>query len=211
MRWEENITMRFDRLLKWRIVLGGILLVMAGSAWLAPRFIPGGDELTTEVDVIAHQWWWEFDYPRLGVRVANVLHIPDDGPVRLVLTSADVLHSFWLPSMRLAVDVVPGQKRILVLKVGSTGTLDGSCGAGCGCNTVCMRFRMVITNRLEFQQWIKKQRGVPLNQGNTIAPSCVLARGVDGAKSSPLAKRQAVPLAKGNHGPEPPPSPASAP
>jgi cytochrome c oxidase subunit II len=180
--------MSVKRLPKWSIALSGILLVITGSVWLVSRNIAARNDSATEVDVIAHQWWWEFDYPGQGVRVANVLHIPEDRPVRLVLTSADVLHSFWLPSMRLAVDVVPGQKRTVVLNPRSTGTLDGSCGAGCGCDTVCMRFRVFVTNDLEFQQWIKKHRGVPLKQGNTTAPSCVLAGGVDGSTSSPAAQ-----------------------
>jgi heme/copper-type cytochrome/quinol oxidase subunit 2 len=203
--------MWFKRLPKWAIALSGILVVVAGSVWLASRFSARGNGPATEVDVIAHQWWWEFDYPRLGVKVANVLHVPEDRPVRLVLSSADVLHSFWLPSMRLAVDVVPGQKRTVVLNLPNPGTLNGSCGAGCGCDTVCMRFHVLVTNNLEFQQWIKKQRGVPLKQGNTRAPSCVLAQGVDGATSSPVARRPATPLARNNGAPEPAPSPASAP
>ena len=203
--------MSFKHLPKWSILLCGILLVIAGSLWLASRFIVRGNHRATEVDVVAHEWWWEFDYPKQGVKVANVLHIPEDRPVRLVLTSDDVLHSFWLPSMRLAVDVVPGQERTVMLNLKNTGTLNGSCGAGCGCDTVCMRFRVLVTNNLEFQQWIKKQRGVPLKHGNTTAPSCVFPRDVDGAASSPEARRVGGPQARSDKGPAPALSSASAP
>lgn len=197
--------MPFTRLPRWGIVLAGTLLVLAGSVWLASRFIASRNDPATEVDVVAHQWWWEFDYPKQGVKVANILHVPDNQPVRLVLTSDDVLHSFWLPSMRLAVDVVPGQKRIVVLNLKNRETLNGSCGAGCGCDTVCMRFRVLVTNNLEFQQWLKKQSGVPLKHGNTTAPSCVFPRNVDGATSSPVANRAAATLAKSNGVPAPAP------
>ena len=128
--------MSFKRLPKWSIVLGGILLVLVGSMWLASRFTAGGNGPAAEVDVVAHQWWGEFDYPKQGVKVADVLHVPEGRPLRLVLTSDDVLHSFWLPSMRLAVDVVPGQKRTVVLNLKNAETLNGSCGAGCGCDTM---------------------------------------------------------------------------
>ncbi len=203
--------MSFKWWLKRGLVLGGILLVTTGSVWLASRFIARGNGPATDVDVVAHQWWWEFDYPRQGVKVANVLHLPEDRSARLMLTSADVLHSFWLPSMRLSVDVVPGQKRTLMLNLQNIGTLNGSCGAGCGCDTVCMRFRVLITNNQEFQQWIKKQRGVPLKQGNTIAPTCVFSRSVDGARSSFASRKPSTRVARKNGAAGPAPSPVSAP
>jgi cytochrome c oxidase subunit 2 len=49
--------------------------------------------------VIAHQWWWEFHYPDLGVSTANELHVPLGCPVALEMTSADVIHSFWAPAL----------------------------------------------------------------------------------------------------------------
>jgi heme/copper-type cytochrome/quinol oxidase subunit 2 len=206
---QSRTTMSFKRLPKWIIVLGGILLVLAGSAWLGSRFIAGENDPATEIHVIAHQWWWEFDYPKQGVKVANVLHVPAGRPVRLVLSSDDVLHSFWLPSMRLSVDVVPGQKQTVMLNLPKPGTLDGSCGAGCGCDTVCMRFRVLVTKNLEFQQWIKKQRGVPLKAGNTAAPSCLLASGA--AAPLPAAGRVSSPPAGSGGAPEAARLPASAP
>jgi heme/copper-type cytochrome/quinol oxidase subunit 2 len=53
--------MLFTRLPKWSIVLSGGLLALGGLAWLGSRFIAGKKDLATEVHVIAHQWWWEFD------------------------------------------------------------------------------------------------------------------------------------------------------
>lgn len=203
--------MSFKWLPKRGIVLGGILLVTTGSVWLASRVIARRNGPATDVDVVAHQWWWEFDYPRQGVKVANELHLPEDRPARLVLTSTDVLHSFWLPSMRLSVDVVPGQKRTLMLNPRNIGTLNGSCGAGCGCDTVCMRFRVLITNNREFQQWIEEQHGVPLKQGNTIAPTCVISRSGDEATSSSTSRKPATQAARKNGAAGPAPSPVSAP
>src|SRR5688500_3897922 len=49
------------------------------------------------VRVIGHQWWWEFQYPDLGVSTANELHIPTGVPVNFTLESVDVIHSFWVP------------------------------------------------------------------------------------------------------------------
>jgi heme/copper-type cytochrome/quinol oxidase subunit 2 len=202
--------MSHHRLVKFGLLLGGLLLISA-SAWLVPKFT--GERRTPELEVraIAHQWWWEFDYPSLGVKVKNELHLPEGQPVRLELISADVLHSFWLPAMKMAVDVVPGQKRTLLLTSRNTGTLHGSCGVGCGCNTVCMRFRVLVSNYLEFAKWIKKQRGVSLTPGNRTAPSCVLNHAVNGVRSSAAVSRLAVLLNDGNDGGKRAPSSSSAP
>lgn len=184
------------------------MLVLTGSVWLGSRFIAGKNDPATEVHVIAHQWWWEFDYPKQGVKVTNVLHVPTGRPVRVVLSSDDVLHSFWLPSMRMAVDLVPGQKRTVMLNLPKAGVLQGSCGACCGCQTVCMRFRVLVTKNLEFQQWVKKQRGVPLKGDNTQAPSCLFASGASGGATLPAAGRAADPPAQTKDGPEAARSPA---
>src|SRR2546421_12250083 len=52
-----------------------------------------------KVDVIGHQWWWEFRYPELGLVTANELHVPIGRAVQLSLTSADVIHAFWAPPL----------------------------------------------------------------------------------------------------------------
>jgi heme/copper-type cytochrome/quinol oxidase subunit 2 len=174
-----------------------LLLAAAGSVRMAARFVAQRRAPAIEVHAVAHQWWWEFDYPRLGVKVANELHIPQYRRVHLVLKSADVLHSFWLPSMKLAVDVAPGRKRSLLLTSPKAGTLYGSCGAGCGCDGVCMRFRVMVSNQVDFQKWIKQHQGASLTRGNSTAPSCVLDRNSDKVQSSSPAGKLAALLDNG--------------
>jgi cytochrome c oxidase subunit 2 len=151
-----------------------------------------------EVKVVAHEWWWEFDYPKLGVKIANELRIPEKRTVRLELISTDVLHSFWLPSMEKRVDVIPGKTSTLLITARSRGTLHGSCDASCGCNTVCMRFRVIVTNELEFGQWIDRQRGVSLAPPKNSAPSCALGRMSQEASSLTAAERLAAILSGKN-------------
>lgn len=189
----------------------GLVLIVAGSAWLVSRVITERRHSTLEVDATAHQWWWEFDYPELGVKVANQLDIPKGRTVRLVLTSADVLHSFWVPSMKVNIDVVPGEKRTLFITSSKTGTLDGSCGAGCGCQTVCMRFRVLVSNESGFEKWIKKHRGVALEiPQNSVTPSCVLNQNQDKDQSTTAERRLAALLANGSDGARRLTSPSSA-
>src|SRR5271170_6321661 len=61
-----------------------------------PAHAPTG---ALEIKVVAHQWWWEFDYPD-GVKTSNEMHIPVNRPIRLSLESADIIHSFWVPQLR---------------------------------------------------------------------------------------------------------------
>jgi cytochrome c oxidase subunit II len=191
------------RFLSSPLVVGGILLVVLGTAWPVWRFIAARTGPAIEVHAVAHQWWWEFDYPRLGVKVANELYLPEDRRVRMVLTSADVVHSFWLPSMKLAMDVVPGRKSSLVFITHRGGTLHGSCGAGCGCAGVCMDFRVQVTDESDFQNWIKKERGVSLSSGNTSAPACVLNPNSDAHPSSSPAGKLAALLDNDSRAPAP--------
>jgi cytochrome c oxidase subunit 2 len=65
-----------------------------------------------QVEVVGHQWWWEYRYPALGIVTANELHLPQGRPVALAITSADVIHSFWAPKLHGKRDAMPGRTEI---------------------------------------------------------------------------------------------------
>ena len=69
---------------------------------------PDSDPL--EITVIGHQWWWEFQYPELGFVTANELHVPIGRTASLTLSSADVIHSFWVPQLGGKRDLNPGAR-----------------------------------------------------------------------------------------------------
>lgn len=74
-----------------------------------------------KVEVVAHQFWWEFWYPELGVTTANELHLPVGRPVALLLKSADVIHSFWVPQLGGKRDTIPGRENLLAFTVTTPG------------------------------------------------------------------------------------------
>ena len=140
-----------------------------------------------EIRAVAHEWWWEFDYPSLGLKTSNVLYLPSTTSVRLQLVSADVIHSLWMSGMKEPVDIIPGRMRSLDLLVKSPGELYGNCDSGCGCGTVCMRFRVLATNPRDFAQWASRERlhhaeWKPPNKAD--APACALDTGHEGHGSS---------------------------
>ncbi len=113
------------------------------------------DALT--VRVVGHQWWWEFqypDYPQLNT--PNILHIPTDRTVLLEMTSADVIHSFWVPKLAGKQDVVPGRINMLKLETSEPGEYLGQCAEYCGLSHANMRLRVVATPPADFEAWAKQ-------------------------------------------------------
>ena len=115
-----------------------------------------------EVEVIGHQWWWEFKYPELGITTANELHIPRGRPIALAMTSADVIHSFWVPRLGGKRDVMPGRTSRLTFSAESVATFLGQCAEFCGESHANMRFRVMVDESGSFDQWVAQQRSAPL-------------------------------------------------
>ncbi len=125
------------------------------------------------VKVVGHQWWWEFEYPDIvdddGVTLitANELHIPAGRPVNLVMTSVDVIHSFWVPPLNGKRDVVPGRLTTLTLHADEDvpgidyglgeGVIPGQCAEFCGLAHADMRLRVFVHEEPEFQAWTEAQ------------------------------------------------------
>ena len=127
------------------------------------------------VRAIAHEWWWEFDYPTLGVSDSNELHVPIGTEIGLQLVSADVIHSLWIPGLNKSIPIVPGTTSALNFLVKSPKRFYGNCDAGCGCNTVCMRFPVIANTITDFASWIKLRRSKAFHfQPVTNAPACAL-------------------------------------
>ena len=156
------------------------LALVSAVVLLVVRPYVSGSRLT--VRAVAHQWWWEFDYPSLGVKTSNVLYLPSDSEVQLELRSADSIHSFWIAGMKKSVDIIPGEAHLLDVLVKSPGELYGNCDSGCGCGTVCMRFRVLISAPLEFERWAvnEQSRRAEFEPPRTAnAPVCALNTGHD--------------------------------
>jgi cytochrome c oxidase subunit II len=112
---------------------------------------PTGDVLT--VQVVGHQWWWEFRYPDLNITTANELHIPVGQTVSLRMSTADVVHSFWSPRVAGKRDVFPNRETRLWFKAEEAGEYSGQCAEFCGIQHGRMAFRMRAQTPEEFQAW----------------------------------------------------------
>lgn len=113
------------------------------------------------VRVAANQWWWDlnYDFPQLAAsfRTANELHIPVNVPVRLLLGSNDVIHSFWVPQLQGKMDVIPGQTNELRLVARRPGVYVGVCEEFCGAQHANMGIRVIADDSATFAKWATTQ------------------------------------------------------
>jgi cytochrome c oxidase subunit 2 len=106
-----------------------------------------------EVQVIAKQWLWQFEYPD-GSRTINDLHVPVNKPVKFVMTSEDVLHSLFFPNMRVKNDVVPGRYTEVWFTPTEIGETYFTCAEYCGKDHSGMRGKLTIENDEDFAKFI---------------------------------------------------------
>lgn len=123
---------------------------------------PSSVEGSMVVDVIGHQYWWEFHYPETGLVTANEVHIPVGRRVSFRLSSADVIHSFWVPMLggkrdanpvRIRPDGVDPAYGWIHLTPNETGTFWGQCAEFCGSSHSLMGFRVVVESDADFANW----------------------------------------------------------
>jgi cytochrome c oxidase, subunit II len=114
--------------------------------------VPTGDVL--KVEVVGHQWWWEFRYPDLHITTANEIHIPVGQTVSFHMGTVDVVHSFWPPRFAGKRDVFPNRETRLWFQAKATGEYPGQCAEFCGIEHGRMAFRIKAQTPEEFQAWV---------------------------------------------------------
>ncbi len=117
-----------------------------------------GDKNALQVKVTAKQFWWEFEYPGLGVVTAQDLWIPTDKTIQLTLTSSDVVHSFWVPALAGKMDTNPGMENKMYLKAPKEGVYKGKCAELCGASHALMDFKVVAVSPDKFDAWVAKMK-----------------------------------------------------
>jgi cytochrome c oxidase subunit 2 len=156
---------RPDRFSRWFVVGGvaaplAVLLVVFGATVWTLRDVPvTAPPEALVVEVVGHQWSWEVRYPGEGVTVTDELHIPVGRPVSLQLTSADVIHSFWVPALAGKMDLLPERTNTLVLEAGEPGVHRSRCAEFCGLRHTDHRLTVVAEPEEQFVAWLAGRRG----------------------------------------------------
>lgn len=121
---------------------------------------PPADAL--QVEVIGHQWWWEFKYPQYGFTTANELYLQSGRPVSFALKTQDVLHSFWIPQLSGKRDLISNHTNHLWFTPDSIGAYNGFCAEFCGASHANMRFKVFTVSPEQFAEYVAHQQTGPI-------------------------------------------------
>jgi cytochrome c oxidase subunit 2 len=140
--------------ISWSIV--PFVLMLCFYVWATKLFFdlhhPPADAL--EIDVVAKQWMWKFQHPG-GQREINELHVPVDQSVHLTMASQDVIHSLYIPALRMKQDVVPGRYTDMWFKAGKPGTYLLTCAEFCGTEHARMSGHLIAMSQADYARWLE--------------------------------------------------------
>lgn len=137
----------------WTVIPFGLTMIM--FVWGAKLFFityhPPRNSL--EINVVAKQWMWKVQHPE-GRSEIDELHIPMGRPIKLILTSQDVIHDFFVPAFRVKTDVLPGRYTILWFEATKPGEYHLFCAQYCGTQHSGMIGRIVVMEPTRYQTWL---------------------------------------------------------
>jgi cytochrome c oxidase subunit 2 len=192
---------------EWRLVCGVgisvaltvlILTSFVGASYAVDRELIDLDrDASVEIEVTAHQWWWELRYlsatPSEVFTTANEIHVPAGEKVRLILKSNDVIHSLWFPNLSGKRDIIPGRDQDLFIRADREGVWLGRCAEFCGMQHAKMNLVLFAEPKEKFEDWKRLQRApatepqtADLARGRQIftSASCTLCHTIRGTEAA---------------------------
>ena len=149
-------------LIGWAALVGTGLFALAVASFFADRSMASAaanEKLS--ITVTANQWWWDVQYNSADaskiVRTANELHLPVGVPVRIILNSNDVIHSFWVPSLAGKQDLIPGRENDVSITPRKIGIYRGQCAEFCGAQHAHMALTVEVQSYADFLKWWQHQ------------------------------------------------------
>jgi len=135
--------------------------------------LTGARVMATEADalrieVVGEQWWWRVKYTGTEAVTANEIRLPVGRQAEIKLSSADVIHSFWVPNLAGKVDMIPGVVNVIRLRAEKPGIYRGQCAEYCGGPHALMAFHVVALEPAEFEGWLAHQRQPALSPANAL-------------------------------------------
>ncbi|MCC5982892.1 MAG: cytochrome c oxidase subunit II [Rhodobacteraceae bacterium] len=133
-----------------------LAVTLAAGLWVGERILPR-DDGALEIEVHAVQWSWAFTAPGPDgpVTTRDRLILPAGAPVDLIITSGDVIHSFWVPKLGGKMDAIPGRANRLRLQADAPGTLAGQCAEFCGLGHAVMRFEVEVVDPADWENALR--------------------------------------------------------
>jgi len=145
-------------LIGWTALIGVGLAALAIASFFADRSM--AEAATNEklsITLTGNQWWWDIVYnsndASKTMRTANELHLPVGVPTRILLNSADVIHSLWIPSLGGKQDLIPGRQNDITFVPQKIGIFRGQCAEFCGTQHAHMALVVVVQSYPDFIKW----------------------------------------------------------
>ncbi len=171
----------------WSVVPLLICFVIFGwgyTGWLNLKSVPDN---AYEIQVNGFKWGWNVKYDN-GAQTLNEIHVPEGRPVKIVLQSSDVLHSFFVPDYRVKHDVVPGRYTYVWFEAEEAGESIVFCTEYCGTGHSDMLAKVIVHTEEDFQTWLEKNggggSGTPVEQGEQLVQlqGCSTCHSDDGTR-----------------------------
>lgn len=170
--------------LLWSVIPSIILVVIflwGFRDWM-DLSVPPGDSI--DVRVLAKKWNWEFDYPKYGIQGAPELIVPVNRPVKVTMSSSDVLHSFFIPAFRIKKDVLPNRYTVIWFQATDEGLYDIACAEYCGTGHSTMVTRVKVVSATEFDSWAKSGGGLDKLPPKELGKYLFTSRGCNACHST---------------------------
>jgi cytochrome c oxidase subunit II len=161
-----------------------IMFIWGTSLYVTAYRPPAG---ALEVFVVGKQWMWKLQHPE-GQREIDELHIPMGRPIRLTMTSEDVIHSFFIPAFRIKKDVLPGRYTTIWFEATKPGEYHLFCTQYCGTNHAAMIGRVVVMKPVDYERWLGGAAGESMvSAGERLfqAEGCIGCHRLDGTGPAP--------------------------
>ncbi len=179
----EEVKESFALEVVWTVVPLALVLVMFYFGWVDFDFVRNAPRNAMSVNVTARQWSWLFQYE--NGKKGDFLRVPIDKPVKLILTSEDVIHSLYIPAFRIKEDCVPGMKTHLWFTARELGSYDIFCTEYCGLGHSHMRSKVIVLPDSDFDKWYTVAEAAgPEEKGLTILKEkgCLGCHSTDGSR-----------------------------
>ena len=137
------------------IVLVALFVLILRSLPSTAQPTPGSASL--RIDVVGHEWFWEVRYPEQHVLTANEIHIPAGRTVEVHVSTADVIHSLWVPGLNRKIDTIPAHDNRVLIDARRPGVYRGQCAEFCGLQHAKMGFLVFVDTPDEFRRWLAGQ------------------------------------------------------
>lgn len=170
----------------WSFIPLVLFLIMFAWGWSLYHDMRNAPADSKEIHVYAQQWLWQFEYKNgktVNSKVDPYLVVPVGLPVKLIMTSKDVLHSFYVPSFRIKQDVIPGRYTMLWFQAEKLGEFHVFCTEYCGTDHSNMAFKIKVVPLEDYEAWLASADATAGNPGAKLYADkgCIACHSLDGS------------------------------